>query len=288
MLSAAELKTLLRTHGLRLTKRLGQHHLIDAHVIRRIAERSQLSPRDTVVEIGAGLGALTEALAVRAGRVIAVEVDRGICGLLAERMRAHPNVSVVRADILEFDWARVSGAAVIGAIPYHITSPIIVSLCEARRRIRTAVLVIQEEVAERLLAKPGTKAYGRLTVLAQYGWEIDSLFPVPRSAFFPQPAVDSRCLRLCSLARPAVAVRDEPWFFAIVKAAFAQRRKTLVNCLSQERGLGLAKEQLMAALRKFGWPLAIRGETLSLAQFAPLANELRSQRSPCVEDGESV
>ncbi|MBI2104731.1 MAG: ribosomal RNA small subunit methyltransferase A [Candidatus Omnitrophica bacterium] len=269
-----ELKALLRSRGLRLTKRLGQHHLVDAAVLERIVERCGLSSQDTVVEIGAGLGALTEPLARRSGRVVAVEADRGIASALAERMRSQRNVTVVCGDILRFAWADVPGAVVVGAIPYQLTSPILGVLAESRRAIRKVVLIIQEEVAQRLLASPGTKAYGRLTLLGQYCWDIRPLLDIPRRAFFPQPAVDSRCVELTPKTRGAVRVADERLFFDLVKRAFAHRRKTLVNCLSGPGGLPRAEaETLVAAL---GLPPAVRGETLSLAQFAALANLLGS------------
>ena len=274
MLTVAELKSLLRTHGVRLTKRLGQHHLIDARVIDRVVERCHLSRGETVVEIGAGLGALTEPLAERAGRVIAVEVDRRIASLLAARMRAHRNVSVVCEDILEFSWERLEDVVVIGAIPYHITSAILLSLSEARRAIRKAALILQQEVAQRLAAEPGTKAYGRLSVLGQYGWEITPLFSISRSAFFPQPDVDSSCLQFMSRARAPVAVRDESRFFEVVKAAFSQRRKTLVNCLSAAPALGVSRTRAEAAVKQLDLPSTIRGEALSLEQFAALADSL--------------
>ena len=272
MLTAPQLKTLLREHQLRLTKRLGQHHLVDAAAIRRIIEACQLSPDETVVEIGAGLGALTEPLAAQAGRVIAVEIDRRIAALLNDRMRSLPNVEIRHGDILEFPWAEAAGATVVGAIPYHITSPIIVALSEQRGALRQAVLVLQDEVAARLLAAPGTKAYGRLSVLAQYAWELSSRFTVPRSAFFPQPDVDSRCIRLLPRTKPAVQVQDEALFFDLVKRAFAHRRKTLVNCLSDPGGVSRAQAE--AAIRALGWPASIRGEALSLEQFAQLAKIL--------------
>ena len=274
MLTASELKFLLRAERLRLTKRLGQHHLIDSRIVRDIVERSDLSPRDTVVEIGAGLGALTEWLSQRAGRVIAVESDRRIARLLAERMRARKNIEVVCQDILEFDWQRFADLTVIGAIPYHITSPILVSVCDGRRAIRKAILILQREVAQRLLAHPGEKAYGRLSVLAQYYWEVTRLLKVPRGAFFPQPDVDSSCVQLAGRLRPPVQVASESTFFALVKAAFSQRRKTLVNCLSQGREAGMGRKEAERVLLEQGLPTAVRGESLSLDQFAALANAL--------------
>ena len=274
MLTISELTAVLRDHRLRLSKRLGQHHLIHAPTIERIADQCQLSATDTVVEIGAGLGALTGALARRAGRVIAVENDRRIAALLAERMRAHREVEVICQDILEFAWERASGATVVGAIPYHITSPILVSLCEHRHVISGAILIVQAEVANRLVAAPSTKAYGRLSVLGQYCWRITPLLTVSRSAFFPQPDVDSRCVRLSRWDAPAVQVADEAMFFAIVKAAFSQRRKTLVNCLSQAGEPRWPRARVEEILSRHHLPRAVRGEALSLAQFAALTNAL--------------
>lgn len=281
-LSASELKAVLREHGLRLTKRLGQHHLVDPRAIERIVDRCELSGSDLVVEIGAGLGALTEPLARRAGRVIAVEVDRGIAALLTQRMAPYPQVTVRCQDILDFAWEGRGRVTVVGAIPYHITSPILVALSEHRAAIHRAVVVVQQEVARRLAAAPGCADYGRLSLLAQYGWEVSKLFDVPRSAFFPQPDVDSACIRLLARGRPAVAVSDEAAFFGIVKAAFGQRRKTLVNCLN---GLNAwtGRSDIEAALRRLELPLTIRGEALSISQFAALTQLLSGQR-----DGEKM
>ena len=276
MLTASQLKSFLRDHQLRLTKRLGQHHLIDPHAVARIIEACRLVSTETVVEIGAGLGALTEPLAARAGRVVAVEIDRRICELLAERMRPFRNVEVRHGDILDFPWADVPGATAVGAIPYHITSPILVALSEQRRALRQAVLVLQDEVALRLLARPGTKAYGRLSILAQYCWEVTSLLSVPRRAFFPQPEVGSRCIRLMPRERTAVQVRDEAMFFDVVKRAFAHRRKTLVNCLSDSDAF--SRVQAEAAVGALGHPASIRGEALTLEQFASLASALASSQ----------
>lgn len=275
MLTASELKVFLRTHQVRLTKRLGQHHLVDPRLVQRLMDQLRLSPSDTVVEIGAGLGALTEPLAGRAGRVIAVDVDQKICALLRERLAQQSNVTVVCGDILEFPWNAYEGSVVVGAIPYHITSPIVVSLCDNRRAIREAWLILQAEVADRLMAKPSTKAYGRLSVLGQYGWQITPVMAIPRSAFFPQPEVDSTCLQLRPRPQAPAAVSDEPLFFEVVKAAFAHRRKTLANCLSAHESKLVSRSQAEALLRQMGLPPGVRGEQLSLEQFAQLADALR-------------
>lgn len=275
MLRAAALKALLKGQGLRLHKRLGQHHLIDPRIIERIADACQLARSDAVVEIGAGLGALTEPLARRAGRVLAVELDRRIAALLAERLASLTNLTVLCDDILQVRRERLDRAVVVGAIPYSLSSPILIWLAELGRTIRRAVVVLQAEVADRMLASPGPGAYGRLSLLTQYRWQARKLFPVPRSAFFPQPDVDSSCLELIPWASPPVAVDDEPFLFAVVKAAFSQRRKMLVNCLAARGGPRLPPGAVEAAMDSLRLPRTIRGEALSLAQFAALANTLR-------------
>ena len=272
MLTAAELKRLLAAQHLRLTKRLGQHHLVDRRMIERIVASCALRGDDTVVEIGAGLGALTEPLAERARSVIAVEVDRGIAEALRQRLH-RSSVTILCADILKIPWSSWKDVVVIGAIPYHITSDIFVRLCEQRRRIKRAVLIVQQEVARRLAARPGAKAYGRLSVLAQYNWQVAVLFRVPRQAFFPQPTVDSACVRCEPHQAPPVDVADECLFFDVVKAAFAHRRKTLLNSLC-ESSLGLTRTEVGVLLRQAGLSPTIRGEVLGLEGFAQLANRI--------------
>lgn len=274
MLAVAELKALLRAHDLRLTKRLGQHHLVDGRVIDDLMRRVSITHDQTVVEIGAGLGALTEPLARKAWRVLAVELDRRICALLRERLASLTNVSVVCGDILAFPWEEHRGVSVVGAIPYHITSPLLVALSSARRAIREAWIILQQEVAQRLMAAPGTKAYGRLSVLGQYAWTITPIMTIPPRAFFPQPEVESVCLHLLAHERPRVAVSDETRFFEVVKAAFGHRRKTLVNCLSAAERPRVSRPHAEALVRQLGLPASVRGETLSLEQFAALANAL--------------
>ena len=274
MLTASALKALLRAHHLRLTKRLGQHHLIDARMIERIVEGCQLSSQDTVVEIGAGLGALTEVLAGHARRLIAVEVDARIAALLRDRMAAFPNVEVDCRDILTFPWERVRSAVVMGAIPYSIPSPILVALAEQRAQVQRIILIVQEAVADRLLAAPSTKAYGRLTLLAQYCWRMEPLLRIPRSAFFPQPDVDSTCLRFIPHPQPPVGVRDERVLFQVIKTAFGQRRKSLVNCLRPQLDGAQARATCGRILQALGFSALVRGEALSLAQFAALTNAL--------------
>lgn len=272
MLSARELKALLRQHRLGLSKRLGQHHLVESRAIARVVAACALTRDETVVEIGAGLGALTEPLAQAAGAVLAVEVDRKISALLAERVRHLPRVTVLQQDILSLRDDDVRGVVVVGALPYQLTSPILVWLAERRTLVRRAILVVQAEVADRLVAKPATKAYGRLSILAQYAWRVERVAALSRTVFFPPPQVDSVCIRLTPHAAPPVDVADEAGFFAVVKAAFGHRRKTLANCLRVLREPPLDRAAVDALLQHAGVPPAVRGETLTLAQFATLAN----------------
>lgn len=272
MHTKAELLTLLRAGGIRLSKRLGQHYLVDPNICRKLVGLCELSLDDTVVEIGAGLGALTDLLAARAKRVVAVEVDRAVSESLRRRLAHLANVQTLCRDILEFSWTQYRGSKVVGAIPYHITSPILVSLCEQASDIPMAWLGIQHEVAQRLCAAPGSKAYGRLTVLVQYRFAVSRLARIPRRAFFPQPEVDSAWVRFTPWGAPRVTLRDERFFFEIVKAAFGHRRKTLTNCL-EAAGL-IRRAEAEALLRALRLPPSVRGEALSIEQFAALAEAM--------------
>ena len=272
MHTKAELLECLRAHRLRLNKRLGQHYLIDPRLCSRLVGLCDLSVDDAVIEIGAGLGALTDLLAARAKRVVAVEVDRAICELLNTRMAHIPNVEVRCQDILTLRWADYPGSKVAGAIPYQITSHVLASLCEREAGVPAAWLGLQREVAQRLVARPGTKAYGRLTILVQYRFAVQQQARIPRAAFFPQPEVDSVWLHLSAHHPPPVLVRDESLLFEVVRAAFSQRRKTLLNCLAQLTRPRLNRSEALEAIRESRLPVGIRGEELSLEDFARLTN----------------
>jgi 16S rRNA (adenine1518-N6/adenine1519-N6)-dimethyltransferase len=270
-----ELVALLRGPGLHLSKRLGQHYLIDPNLTRRVVDACEIGADQTVVEIGAGLGALTDLLAERAGRVIALEVDRGVAALLADRLAGLSNVEVRCEDALAFDWESARGCIVVGAIPYHITSHILVTLAERSGLIASAWLGMQREVAQRLAASPGTKAYGRLSVLMQYRFEVELVLRMPRQAFFPVPSVDSMWVALRPRPSPAVVVADEARFFALVRAAFEQRRKTLLNTLTHVMDPPLTRPAAEAALAAARIDHKTRGETLTLEDFARLTDCLR-------------
>ena len=271
----SELRRLLAEHGLRLNKRLGQHYLIDPHLTRRLIDSCHLRAEETIIEIGAGLGALTGLLAKRVKQVIAVEVDPQICRILAQRLKPFANVHVCCQDILTFPWSDYPGSKVVGAIPYLLTSRILVGLCEQAVRMPEAWLSVQQEVADRLTARPGSKAYGRLTVLVQYRFAVQALVRMSPHAFFPPPDVASTWIHLRAHAQPPVALADESWFFEVVKAAFAQRRKTLANCLQRLESVRLSRSQTSQILQDLGLSDRVRGETLSLEQFARLTERLR-------------
>jgi 16S rRNA (adenine1518-N6/adenine1519-N6)-dimethyltransferase len=262
----------------RRRKRLGQHFLRHPGAVRRIVEAAELSPTDTVVEVGAGTGILTAALAAAAGRVLAIEVDEGLIPKLEARLEAAGvagRVEVVREDILRFDWA---GAAaqygplkVVGNLPYSISTPVMFRLLEHRRLIPLAVLMFQREVAYRIAAAPGGKDYGILSVLIQQAAVARRVMDLEAKHFQPPPKVRSAVLKIAFPAEPPWPVKDEAVFTRVVKAAFGQRRKTLHNAL---RALGLPGEALEAAMGRAGIDPRLRAEQLSLADFTRLADSV--------------
>lgn len=274
------------TDKFRTKKRLGQNFLIDANVPIAIAEAAELSASDQVLEIGPGQGVLTRQLAKRAGAVVAVELDTRLEKDLAALQEEAPNLRVVFGDFLQVAFAELGldegQAKVVANIPYYITSPILLKLLhgdELERlpfeqvgpRPQRILLMVQEEVAARLMAKPGCKDYGSLTILAQYAAEISSVIKVPRTAFRPKPEVDSRVIMLVPRAKPPVDVADPKRYFKLVRAAFAQRRKTLLNAL---QAAGFERATLEKALAEAEIDPMRRGETLSLEDFARLARLL--------------
>jgi 16S rRNA (adenine1518-N6/adenine1519-N6)-dimethyltransferase len=252
---------LLRRHGLRPKKEWGQNFLGDPRVLGELADLAGLRPGETVVELGAGLGHLTRALAATGARVVAVERDRDLAPILRAEL---PGVEVVEADAKSFDLAaaaRGERIVVCGNLPYHLSSPILFHLLDHRAVLRRAVLLLQREVAERIAASPGGRDYGLLSVLVQLGADARLALHVDRRAFTPPPEVESSALVLDFLPHPRAEVRDERRFRALVKAAFAQRRKTLWNAL---KAIPSARE----ALERAGIDPRRRGETLSVAEFA--------------------
>ncbi|MHB9075420.1 MAG: 16S rRNA (adenine(1518)-N(6)/adenine(1519)-N(6))-dimethyltransferase RsmA [Desulfobaccales bacterium] len=279
-MSSTSPKSLLLRLGLKPKKALGQHFLLHPHQARRIVAALDLDGQDTVLEIGAGLGALTTFLAQTARRVIALERDPDLAGFLRQDLFSEvPGVEVVCQDVLEFDFRQASLAAgrplaVVGNLPYQITSPLLFRLIEHIPVISRAVLMMQLEVGARLLAKPGTKDYGILSVLGQYYFRVTRLFALSPGNFFPPPQVDSVVVRLLPEA-PNPAARDEALLRQLVKTAFGHRRKTLNNTLAAHAAtFGLSLEAMRALLAELGIDLKRRGETLSVAEFVEISNKV--------------
>ena len=280
--SPAAVSALLKRHNLHPRKRFGQNFLVDGNTLAKIVAAGGLSPGGAVLEIGAGLGVLTSALAdavTETGRVVTVEVDTDLLPALAETVGEKPQVSVVTADAMALDWPQFLDAhfdgikpSVVANIPYNITSPLLTTLLTQHGRFSRIVLLVQKEVAARLGAKAGTPDYGSLSVFVQYHAEVETIGIVSRRVFFPPPDVDSAIVRLTPHDKPTVDVPSEAHLFAIVRAAFGQRRKALLNALSGDPSLGWNREQAAAALQSAGIDGGRRGETLTLAEFARLAS----------------
>ena len=275
-----EIKALLARHGFRFSKSMGQNFLIADWVPREIAKASGAHRDAGVLEIGPGIGCLTRELAGRAGKVVSVELDRSLLPILEETLAGRDNVEIVPGDILKLDIRQLtlempwfSGFAACANLPYNITTPAITALIEAQCFFAITVM-IQKEVAQRICAQPGTKDYGAFSVYCQYHTAPELLFEVPPECFLPAPKVTSAVVRM--VPRPAPAEVDDPdHFFQVVKAAFALRRKTLVNCLSAALGGQIPREEIALALERCCLPPDVRGERLSIPQFAQLSKALR-------------
>ncbi|MCD7955407.1 MAG: 16S rRNA (adenine(1518)-N(6)/adenine(1519)-N(6))-dimethyltransferase RsmA [Lachnospiraceae bacterium] len=272
---------IIQKNNFHFQKRYGQNFLIDAHVLEKIVTAAQITPDDFVLEVGPGIGTLTQYLAEAAREVVAVEIDRDLIPILEETMGEYENVTVLNQDILKVDVAALAREKnggrpikVIGNLPYYITTPIVMGLLESRVPLESITVMVQKEVALRMQASPGTKDYGALSLAVQYYAEPYLAANVPPNCFIPRPGVGSAVIRLTCRETPAVEVKDEKLLFSVIHASFGQRRKTLVNGLRNAPGLSFTKEQIEAALRKAGLSGTVRGETLTLAQFTQLADEL--------------
>ena len=262
---------ILKRFGIRMSKKLGQNFLIDEHVVNSIVAAAGIKPGDAVLEIGPGIGTLTQGLAEAGANVTAVEIDRRLIEVLSKTLEGYENVRVVHGDILRIDISETVGAPqykVVANLPYYITTPIIMGLLEARMPIDVLVTMVQKEVAQRMVATPGTKDYGSLSVAVQYYTKAEIMFIVKPDSFIPPPSVESAVIRCTILDKPPVEV-NEKIFFRVVKAAFAQRRKTLLNTL---KTTGVPVESLKVILAAAGIDGTRRGETLSIDEFAALAN----------------
>lgn len=267
-------KHILRAFDLHASRRLGQNFLISPGVVRAVVEAAGIETGDLVLEIGPGIGTLTQGLLEAGAKVTAVELDKKLPAVLAETLRGYEHLNIVQGDILKTDIPALMGDKpfkVAANLPYYITTPILLSLLEQNLPITHIVTMVQKEVAERMTASPGGKDYGALSVAVQYYTEPEIVLDVPPSCFFPAPEVDSAVIACTLRKTPAVAVKDDNLFFRVVKASFGQRRKTLSNAL---KPLGIPKGKIESALRNAKIDASRRGETLSLAEFAAIADEL--------------
>lgn len=267
-------KKILSQNNIRPKKGLGQHFLVDEGVLRQIISAGQLSQNDAVLEIGAGIGIVTTQLVPLVSKVIAVEIDPVLINILNQELAGYTNALVIKEDILRLNLSEVAKEGkvkVIANLPYYIVTPVISHLLEAKENFSTLILMVQKEVGDRICAKPGPKEYGALSVFAQYHSRIELICQVSRECFFPQPKVDSVILRLNVLEKPSVSVKDEQFFFKVVKGAFSKRRKMLINALSD---IGVGKETLAKVLAEANIDPKRRGETLSLEEFGRVSNLL--------------
>ena len=266
-------------------KKFGQNFLVDSSILDRIIESAQITKEDCVLEIGPGIGTMTQCLAEEAGAVVAVEIDRNLIPVLEDTLSAYENVTVINADILKLDLNRIveehNGGRpikVVANLPYYITTPIIMALFEKHVPLHSVTIMVQKEVADRMQVGPGTKDYGALSLAVQYYAKPEVVTKVPADCFMPKPNVDSAVIRLTRYEKPPVEVEDEAWLFAVIRASFNQRRKTLANGLANAGYPGIGRKQVEEALSDMGLSTMIRGETLTLEQFSELSNRLFTRR----------
>ena len=264
-------------------KKYGQNFLVDKNILDKIVAAADISRDDCVLEIGPGIGTMTQRLAEEAGEVVAVEIDGNLIPILEETLSGYDNVTVIHDDILKVDIEDIAKRhggrpmKVVANLPYYITTPIIMALFEKRLPLKSITVMVQQEVADRMGVGPGTKEYGALSLAVQYYARPEIITKVPAACFMPKPNVDSAVVRLTRYDEPPVEVEDERWLFTLIRASFNQRRKTLANGIANA-GIGIGRGQVEDALAVMGLPPTTRGETLTLKQFADLSNALGGQR----------
>lgn len=280
---------IIKKYDFAFQKRYGQNFLIDANIVNKIIELSKITENDCVVEIGPGIGTMTQYLAEKAEQVIAVEIDKNLIPILEDTLEEYDNVTIINDDILKVDIRRMAEESnagrpikIVANLPYYITTPIIMGLLESGIPLSSITIMVQKEVARRMQAGPGTKDYGALSLAVQYYACPEIVLNVPSTCFMPHPGVDSAVIRLQKYAMPPVCVRDEKKMFSVIRAAFNQRRKTLANSLSNGlvykeadgNSMAVSRQAVHNALEKMSLDPSIRGEALSLEQFAQLSNLL--------------
>lgn len=272
---------IIQKYGFTFQKKYGQNFLIDTHVLDKIITAAGVTKDDCVLEVGPGIGTMTQYLAEHAGRVAAVEIDRGLIPILEETLSGYDNVTVINADILKVDIKQLAleynggrPVKVVANLPYYITTPIIMGLFEQDVPIDNITVMVQKEVAQRMQVGPGSKDYGALSLAVQYYAKPYLAAYVPPNCFIPRPKVGSAVIRLTRYQDPPVSVNDPKLMFRLIRASFNQRRKTLLNGLNNSQELSFSKEQIQSAIGQLGVPAAVRGEALTLEQFARLSDLL--------------
>lgn len=274
---------ILQKYNFNFQKKFGQNFLIDTRVLERIIENAEITKEDCVLEIGPGIGTMTQYLAESAREVVAVEIDKNLIPILEnDTLAEYDNVTIINDDILKVDINKIvqeknngQPIKVVANLPYYITTPIIMGLFESHVPLKNITIMVQKEVADRMQEGPGSKDYGALSLAVQYYAKPEIVANVPPNCFIPRPNVGSAVIRLTRHDVPPVEVKDEAYMFALIRASFNQRRKTLLNGLTNAGNLGVTKEQILAALEQMGLPATIRGEALTLEQFGELSNILK-------------
>lgn len=275
---------ILQKYNFNFQKKFGQNFLIDEHVLDKIIRAAEITKDDYVLEIGPGIGTMTQYLACAAREVTAVEIDRALIPILEDTLKEYDNVSIINEDILKVDIAALAKEKnggrpikVVANLPYYITTPIIMSLFESHVPLESITVMVQKEVADRMQVGPGTKDYGALSLAVQYYAEPYIVANVPPNCFMPRPAVGSAVIRLTRHQKPPVEVMDEKLMFRLIRASFNQRRKTLANGLKNSGELNLSKEVITVAIEKLGKGSSVRGEALDLEEFARLTNIIKEE-----------
>ncbi len=284
--NAARTKEVLAKYNMSAKKKFGQNFLIDNGVLSGIVEAAGVTEADCVLEIGPGIGSLTQYLAESAKKVVAVEIDKGLIPVLEDTLSEYDNVTVINQDVLKVDIGKIvddyndgKPIKVVANLPYYITTPIIMKLFESGAPIESITVMVQKEVADRMSAGPGNKDYGSLSLAVSYYAVAHTVMDVPPSSFIPQPRVGSAVVKLEKNLEKRVSVRDEKYMFEIIRDSFNQRRKTLSNALSNSPSLGVSRMQVQDALQKMGIDEKARGEILNLEQFAELSDILQSRNA---------
>lgn len=271
---------ILKKYNFNFQKRFGQNFLIDTHILEKIVDEAGIDEDDCVLEIGPGIGTMTQYLCERAGRVIAVEIDKALIPILNDTLSSYNNVTIINEDILKVDITKLCNEynngrpiKVVANLPYYITTPIIMGLFESGCPLESITIMVQKEVADRMKCGPGSKDYGALSLAVQFYSSPEIVAYASPESFIPKPGVGSAVIRLTRYEKPPVEVDDEKYMFALIRAAFNMRRKTMVNSLMSSN-LGLTKEEILEAIKNLGLSATVRGEALTLEEFAALSNIL--------------